>query len=127
MDPTPAAATSKQAQTNQSNNKTEVSATTATADEQLKQKYGKLPTKRDIVAHKLKERKYFDSGDYAMYKATGKQPVNGGVGSIIPSPDMIPHSHGASSAGGSGTSGPKHSSTTSTTATSAAAAEHEGK
>jgi len=31
--------------------------------------YGKLPTKKDLLQNKLKERKYFDSGDYALSKA----------------------------------------------------------
>ncbi|SCU95921.1 LANO_0E11870g1_1 [Lachancea nothofagi CBS 11611] len=31
--------------------------------------YGKLPSKKDLFKHKLQERKYFDSGDYALNKA----------------------------------------------------------
>ncbi|AGO13193.1 AaceriAFR044Cp [[Ashbya] aceris (nom. inval.)] len=31
--------------------------------------YGKLPGKKDLFKHKLHERKYFDSGDYALSKA----------------------------------------------------------
>ncbi|KAA8620104.1 endosulphine family protein [Pyrenophora tritici-repentis] len=31
--------------------------------------YGKLPNKKDLLQNKLKERKYFDSGDYALSKA----------------------------------------------------------
>ena len=31
--------------------------------------YGKLPSKRDLLKHKMQERKYFDSGDYALRKA----------------------------------------------------------
>lgn len=31
--------------------------------------YGKLPSKKDLFKHKLQERKYFDSGDYALSKA----------------------------------------------------------
>ncbi|KAJ2672391.1 hypothetical protein GGI25_005153 [Coemansia spiralis] len=50
-------------------------------------KYGQLP-KRKLPTHRLKERKYFDSGDYAMSKA-GKQVAN--VGEDHPSPDTIPH------------------------------------
>lgn len=38
-------------------------------EQQIYAKYGKLPSKKDMAAHKLKERKYFDSGDYALYKA----------------------------------------------------------
>ncbi|CCE63687.1 hypothetical protein TPHA_0F02050 [Tetrapisispora phaffii CBS 4417] len=31
--------------------------------------YGKLPSKRDLFKHNMQERKYFDSGDYALKKA----------------------------------------------------------
>ncbi|SCU85453.1 LADA_0D07580g1_1 [Lachancea dasiensis] len=31
--------------------------------------YGKMPSKKDLFKHKLQERKYFDSGDYALKKA----------------------------------------------------------
>lgn len=31
--------------------------------------YGKLPSKKDLFQHKLQERKYFDSGDYALRRA----------------------------------------------------------
>lgn len=31
--------------------------------------YGKLPSKKDLLKHKMQERKYFDSGDYALNKA----------------------------------------------------------
>ncbi|KXN72077.1 Endosulfine-domain-containing protein [Conidiobolus coronatus NRRL 28638] len=51
--------------------------------------YGKLPTGKDLLAHKFKERRYFDSGDYAMQKA-GKSVA---VGSEHPAPDTIPHSN----------------------------------
>ncbi|KAG0249922.1 hypothetical protein BG011_008804 [Mortierella polycephala] len=52
--------------------------------------YGKLPTGRDLLGHKLKERKYFDSGDYALSKA-GKTTTP--VGSQHPQPENIPHSN----------------------------------
>ncbi|CAO3659310.1 unnamed protein product [Umbelopsis vinacea] len=55
--------------------------------------YGKLPDRKDLLDRKLKERKYFDSGDYALSKA-GKEP--GSVGSEHPSPDTIPHSNPSS-------------------------------
>ncbi|KAK3080756.1 hypothetical protein LTR53_020512, partial [Teratosphaeriaceae sp. CCFEE 6253] len=45
--------------------------------------YGKLPNKKDLLQNKLKERKYFDSGDYAMSKA-GKVDA-GGLGREHPS------------------------------------------
>ncbi|KAG5513791.1 hypothetical protein PMAC_000829 [Pneumocystis sp. 'macacae'] len=52
--------------------------------------YGKLPQKSDILSNKLKERKYFDSGDYALSKA-GKASDVGitNVGSQIPSLEKI--------------------------------------
>ncbi|CCJ30732.1 unnamed protein product, partial [Pneumocystis jirovecii] len=54
--------------------------------------YGKLPQKSDILNNKLKlkERKYFDSGDYALSKA-GKASDVGitNVGSQIPSLEKI--------------------------------------
>lgn len=54
--------------------------------------YGKLPNKKDLLQNKLKERKYFDSGDYAMSKA-GKADttLDGGLGREHPSPQSIPH------------------------------------
>lgn len=69
------------------------------------------------MAKHLKERKYFDSGDYALSKAGKASSVDtGAVGSEHPVPENIPHLsspgiHGAPSQGGSGngnvmTSGP---------------------
>lgn len=51
--------------------------------------YGKLPTRKDLLANKLKERKYFDSGDYALSKA-GRAPKQS-VGTTIPNPETVPH------------------------------------
>lgn len=44
---------------------------TKLSDQELKlyKMYGKLPSKRDLLKHKMQERKYFDSGDYALKKA----------------------------------------------------------
>ncbi|KAF2857514.1 hypothetical protein K470DRAFT_194314, partial [Piedraia hortae CBS 480.64] len=53
--------------------------------------YGKLPNRQDLLQNKLKERKYFDSGDYAMSKAGKSDAVSGGLGREHPSPDTIPH------------------------------------
>lgn len=36
--------------------------------------YGKLPSKKDLLKHKMQERKYFDSGDYALKKAGVANP-----------------------------------------------------
>jgi hypothetical protein len=61
-------------------------------EQKLFRLYGKLPSKKDLLQTKLKERKYFDSGDYALSKA-GKSDnaLVGGLGHAHPSPDTIPH------------------------------------
>ncbi|RPA81415.1 Endosulfine-domain-containing protein [Ascobolus immersus RN42] len=63
-------------------------------EQKLFRLYGKLPSKRDILSNKLKERKYFDSGDYALSKA-GKASDVGvtNIGSQHPQPENIPHVH----------------------------------
>jgi hypothetical protein len=81
-----------------------------TADEQrLFRLYGKLPNRKDLLQNKLKvtplspslptftntpsqERKYFDSGDYALSKA-GKASDIGvtSIGREHPDPEKIPH------------------------------------
>ncbi|RMY80207.1 hypothetical protein D0864_08770 [Hortaea werneckii] len=57
-------------------------------EQKLFRLYGKLPNKKDLLQNKLKERKYFDSGDYAMSKA-GKSDAGlvGGLGREHPSYD----------------------------------------
>ncbi|KAJ7164631.1 camp-regulated phosphoprotein/endosulfine conserved region-domain-containing protein [Mycena crocata] len=52
-------------------------------------KYGKLPTHKNVLMKMQKDRKYFDSGDYALSKA-GVEPQNT-VGTAIPNPENIPH------------------------------------
>ncbi|KAG0353093.1 camp-regulated phosphoprotein/endosulfine conserved region-domain-containing protein [Gamsiella multidivaricata] len=66
-------------------------AQTLTEQEQkLQRLYGnRLPTAKGLLGQKLKERKYFDSGDYALSKA-GKTTAP--VGSQHPQPENIPHS-----------------------------------
>ncbi|KAI9297681.1 Endosulfine-domain-containing protein [Neoconidiobolus thromboides FSU 785] len=61
------------------------------SEEELKsfRLYGKLPTNKNVMMPKVKERKYFDSGDYAMQKA-GKNSAP--IGVEHPSPETIPHS-----------------------------------
>lgn len=39
--------------------------------------YGKLPTRQQILSSKIKEKKYFDSGDYAMQKQLGPGKLPG--------------------------------------------------
>ncbi|KAJ1728176.1 hypothetical protein LPJ61_004177 [Coemansia biformis] len=51
-------------------------------------KYGKLPENTPLKVHKIKERKYFDSGDYALSKAGKAEEA---VGESHPHPDSIPH------------------------------------
>jgi len=73
--------------------KNKIDINSLSADEQrLFRLYGKLPTKRDLLQNKLKERKYFDSGDYALSKA-GKASDAGvtQIGSQHPLPENIPH------------------------------------
>lgn len=41
--------------------------------------YGKLPTTQQILSSKFQDKKYFDSGDYAMQKQSGVKPTVGGV------------------------------------------------
>ncbi|KAJ5808903.1 hypothetical protein N7474_010172 [Penicillium riverlandense] len=61
-------------------------------EQRLLRMYGKMPTKKDLLQNKLKERKYFDSGDYALSKA-GKASDVGvtNIGSRHPVPENIPH------------------------------------
>ncbi|KAF3385313.1 mRNA stability protein [Penicillium rolfsii] len=74
-------------------------------EQRLLRLYGKMPTKKDLLQNKLKERKYFDSGDYALSKA-GKASDVGvtSIGSRHPVPENIPHltatSPGATNPGG---------------------------
>ncbi|TVY50491.1 mRNA stability protein [Lachnellula cervina] len=88
--------------------KNKVDINSLSPDEQrLFRLYGKLPSKSDHLAKHLKERKYFDSGDYALSKAGKASSVDtGSVGSQHPLPENIPHlsSPGVGSAnqGGSG-------------------------
>ncbi|KAJ5112125.1 cAMP-regulated phosphoprotein family protein Igo1 [Penicillium argentinense] len=70
-------------------NKIDISA--MTSDEQrLFRMYGKMPNKKDLLQNKLKERKYFDSGDYALSQA-GKASEVTSIGSRHPVPENIPH------------------------------------
>jgi len=62
-------------------------------EQRLFRLYGKLPNRKDLLQNKLKERKYFDSGDYALSKA-GKASDAGvtNIGREHPVPENIPHS-----------------------------------
>ncbi|KAI0316813.1 Endosulfine-domain-containing protein [Amylostereum chailletii] len=58
-------------------------------EQKLFRLYGKLPTHKNVLTKMQKDRKFFDSGDYALSKA-GVAPQNT-VGTAIPSPENIPH------------------------------------
>ena len=65
---------------------TDLSPQKLTEEEQkLFRLYGKLPNKKDLLKNKLSERKYFDSGDYAMSKAGKSDAGMGGLGREHPS------------------------------------------
>ncbi|KPI38960.1 mRNA stability protein [Cyphellophora attinorum] len=73
--------------------KNKIDINSLSSDEQrLFRLYGKLPNKKDLLQNKLKERKYFDSGDYALSKA-GKASDSGmtSIGTEHPTADAIPH------------------------------------
>ncbi|MCJ1361553.1 hypothetical protein MMC16_000653 [Acarospora aff. strigata] len=78
--------------------KNKIDISSLSEDEQrLFRLYGKLPNKKDLLQNKFKgychqERKYFDSGDYALSKA-GKATDVGvtSIGSQHPLPENIPH------------------------------------
>ncbi|KAJ5212688.1 camp-regulated phosphoprotein family protein Igo1 [Penicillium cinerascens] len=90
-------------------NKIDINAMTP-EEQKLFRLYGKMPNKKDLLQNKLKERKYFDSGDYALSKA-GKASDVGvtSIGSRHPVPENIPHLTATSSgsnnpSGGNGSS-----------------------
>ncbi|KAI1816305.1 camp-regulated phosphoprotein/endosulfine conserved region-domain-containing protein [Poronia punctata] len=97
--------------------KNKIDISSLTPDEQrLFRLYGKLPSKSDHFAKHLKERKYFDSGDYAMSKAgKGDKLDTGSVGSQHPVPENIPHlsSPGGQNSGLNGGPGHQHHSSVS--------------
>ncbi|KAI0284018.1 camp-regulated phosphoprotein/endosulfine conserved region-domain-containing protein [Russula aff. rugulosa BPL654] len=69
-------------------NKVDISKLTE-EEQKLFRLYGKLPTHKNVLNKMQKDRKYFDSGDYAMSKAgVGLQSA---VGTAIPNPENIPH------------------------------------
>ncbi|PVU97882.1 hypothetical protein BB561_000276 [Smittium simulii] len=66
--------------------------TSKLSEEEMKKfkQYGILPANKNLLSQRIKERKYFDSGDYALSRA-GKTGTT--VGEKHPSPDSIPHQH----------------------------------
>lgn len=85
-------------------------------EQRLFRLYGKLPSQASVFARN-NQRKYFDSGDYALNKAGKGDGVDtGNVGSIVPDVDTIRHNSPAATnpanAGGVGGTGPGGSSIT---------------
>ncbi|KAK8045114.1 hypothetical protein PG993_005138 [Apiospora rasikravindrae] len=75
-------------------------------EQRLFRLYGKLPSKSDHFAKHLKDRKYFDSGDYAMSKAgKGDSVDTGSVGTQHPTPENHHGSISGTSPGGMGGAG----------------------
>lgn len=46
-------------------------------EQRIYKMYGKLPTTQQILSSKFKDKKYFDSGDYAMQKQLGGDKLAG--------------------------------------------------
>jgi len=93
-------------------NKIDLSTLNLQEKQLLEKKYGIVPRK-NILTKMQKERKYFDSGDYALSKAGVAPPTI--VGTAIPNPENIPH---ASSAGNGHGVGHQSSSISPTNSTS---------
>ena len=52
--------------------------------------YGKLPTTQQILSSKFQDKKYFDSGDYAMQNQKGGQKSNfGGIPMRHPNAEKV--------------------------------------
>lgn len=53
--------------------------------------YGKLPTTQQILSSKFQDKKYFDSGDYAMQKQLGgpKSGILGGMSMRHPNAEKV--------------------------------------
>ncbi|KAI0015139.1 camp-regulated phosphoprotein/endosulfine conserved region-domain-containing protein [Xylariomycetidae sp. FL0641] len=103
-------------------NKVDVSSLTP-EEQRLFRLYGKLPSKSDHFAKHLRERKYFDSGDYAMSKAgKGDSVDTGAVGSQHPVPENIPHLSSPTQNAGGLNGGPGHQHHPSVSGAPAAAA-----
>jgi hypothetical protein len=62
-------------------------------EQRLLKLYGKLPSSTQLLSKKIQDRKYFDSGDYALSKAASSGIPANFVGSQHPSPESISHYH----------------------------------
>lgn len=67
--------------------------------------YGKLPTTQQILSSKFQDKKYFDSGDYAMQKelghASGKSGVPAGISLRHPNAEKVKEMYNRNSISGS--------------------------
>lgn len=64
--------------------------------------YGKLPTTQQILTSKFQDKKYFDSGDYAMQKQDGnKHTIPGGIPLRHPNAEKVKEMYNRSSISGS--------------------------
>ncbi|KAG7191337.1 uncharacterized protein KQ657_003542 [Scheffersomyces spartinae] len=54
--------------------------------------YGKLPSTQQILSSRFQDKKYFDSGDYAMQKQ-GNKAAAGGLGGNIGGSSNLPMTH----------------------------------
>lgn len=70
-------------------NKEPMSQQLSPQEQRLLKLYGKLPNSAQVLSKKIQDRKYFDSGDYALSKTS--QSSTNCVGSQHPSPESIPH------------------------------------
>ncbi|KAM6494108.1 cAMP-regulated phosphoprotein/endosulfine conserved region domain containing protein, partial [Amanita muscaria] len=91
-------------------------------EQQLFTKYGKLPTHKNVLMKMQKDRKYFDSGDYALSKAGRAPPTT--VGTAIPNPENIPH---ASTPGSNGHQGLSVSPTSTSAVSKESGLAHENE
>lgn len=62
--------------------------------------YGKLPSRNELISHKLQDRKYFDSGDYALNQA-GVKDINTKLSNKHLNPEQISRINRNSVSGGS--------------------------
>jgi hypothetical protein len=57
-------------------------------EQRLYKLYGKLPSRTELISNKLQDRKYFDSGDYALSQA-GVKDINTKLSNRHLNPEQI--------------------------------------
>jgi hypothetical protein len=57
-------------------------------EQRLYKLYGKLPSRTELISNKLQDRKYFDSGDYALNQA-GVKDINTKLSNRHLNPEQI--------------------------------------